>query len=83
MSKNIYLKEAASKILNIGNTSLQTINNLLSVNKASTQIDVNSEQLKCTCAGKPRLADNQIKHAVNKMCIYIHDLNSFELIAEI
>ena len=36
LGKNMYLKEAASKLVVFGHSSLETIGNLLNVNKAST-----------------------------------------------
>ena len=36
LGQNIYLKEVATKLVHIGHSSLETIGNLLNVNKAST-----------------------------------------------
>lgn len=39
LGQNMYLKEAASKIVHMGHQSLETIGNLLNVNRASTMAE--------------------------------------------
>ena len=42
LGQNMYLKEAASKLVHLGNSSLETISNLLNANKAASIGDFDS-----------------------------------------
>ena len=45
LGQNMYLKEAASKLVHIGHQSMETIGNLLNVNRASTIGEQGSENI--------------------------------------
>ena len=50
--QNVYLREAASKLVNISHQSLETIGNLLNVNRASTipgEAEINDTSYDCKC----------------------------------
>jgi len=42
LGKNMYIKAAASKLVHFGHSSLETINNLLNVNKAKASSQLES-----------------------------------------